>query len=394
MSTATRAAVLRSVGAPLTVEELRLEEPRPGEIRVEIEAAGVCHSDLHYMNGDLRGKLPAVLGHEGVGIVDAVGDGVTRFRPGDRVLMTWRPRCGDCEFCTSGRPTLCVLGRVQGTTGGLPDGTTRLSKGSETIHHLMGVSCFAEFCVVSERSAVAIPHDIPAEVAAIAGCAVVTGVGTVLNVMRQAAGQPVVVIGAGGVGISAVMGLALVGAAPIIVADTVAPRLALAAEVGATSTVNVSVESLPDVVKGLSADGAGWAIDAVGSPTTLEQAFGLLKTGGTLVAVGLTDANAAFQVPVNLLVQHERRIVGSLYGSSNPVVQVPLILDLFRAGRLPIDRLVGATYPLDAVNDAYAALASGSVGRSIIVPGSTSSDYSRAPSRVDSSRAPVETSAT
>ncbi|NBE95149.1 zinc-binding dehydrogenase [Nonomuraea sp. KC401] len=364
-----RAAVLREPGSPLTVEDIDLAVPQRREVQVRVEAAGVCHSDLHYMTGDLQGRLPAVLGHEGVGIVEGVGPGVTRVAPGDRVVMTWRPRCGECEFCTSGRPALCVLGRVQGTTGGLPDGTTRLSAGGETVHHLMGVSCFAERCVVSDRSVVVIPKDVSAEVAAIVGCAVVTGVGAVLNVMSTATAEPVVVIGAGGVGLSTVMGLTLVGAAPIVVVDTVDARLRLARELGATHTVDATTDDLTAVLDEVAPGGARWAVDAVGAPATMEQAFASLSTAGTLVAVGLGRVGAGFTVPVNALVQQERRVVGSLYGSSNPVVQIPQILDLHQRGLLPLDRLVGRRFALDEVNEAYSALTAGATGRSVIVPG-------------------------
>lgn len=366
-----KAAVLREPGAPLSIEDLDLDAPKRDEVQITVEAAGVCHTDLHYMTGDLHGRLPTVLGHEGVGVVEKVGEGVTNVQPGDRVVMTWRPRCGDCEFCTAGRPGLCVLGRVQSQSGGLPDGTSRLSAadGSQ-VHHVMGVSCFAERCVVSARSVVAIPRTIPAEVAAVVGCAVVTGVGAVLNRMAQATAESVLVIGAGGVGLSAVMGLKLIEAGPIIVADTVSDRLTLAREFGATHTVNVSDHSLAEEVTEIAPFGVQWAVDAVGSPTTMEGAFDALRPTGTLVAVGLGASGSRFSAPLNVLVQQERRILGSLYGSSNPVQQVPQILDLYQRGRLPLDRLIGHRFPLEKINDAYASLAGGDPGRSIIVPAS------------------------
>lgn len=364
-----RAAVLREPGAPLEMATVHLDDPHRGEIRVRVEAAGVCHSDLHYMTGDLRAKLPAVLGHEGVGVVTETGDGVTRVAPGDRVVFTWRPRCGECLFCVTGRPHLCVVGKVLGTTGGLADGTSRLSDNAGTVHHLMGVSCFAEECVVSAQSVVPIAHDVPTEIAAIAGCAVVTGVGTALNVMRDATAQPVVVIGAGGIGLSAVMGLNVIGAEPIVVIDTVAARLERAREVGASVTVHAVGEDVAEAVADVVPDGAAWALDAVGTPATMEQAFGYLAPTGTLVAVGLGNADAHFSIPINALVQQERRVRGSLYGSANPSVDLPRVLALYAADRLPLDTLIGSRYPLTRVNQAYADLASGSVGRAILVPG-------------------------
>jgi Zn-dependent alcohol dehydrogenase len=363
-----RAAVLFEVGMPLRIEDLRLDAPRYREVEVRIEAAGVCHSDQHYMNGDLRAPLPAVLGHEGVGIVERVGEGVTRVAPGDRVVLTWRPRCGDCQFCTSGRPALCVLGSVHGSTGGLSDGTTRLTLDGQKVHHLMGVSCFAEACVVSERSVIKISPEIPPEVAAIAGCAVVTGVGAVLNLMKGAAGEGVVVIGSGGVGLSAVMGLDLIGAHPIIAVDTVDERLALARVAGATHTVNPTTEDLGSRTGEICPDGVRWAMDAVGVPETLASAISCVGPSGTAVAVGLGRVGATVAVPINELVQKEKRVIGSLYGSSNTPVQVPKILDLYRSGRLPLERLVGDRFGLGEVNKAYEALSAGAAGRSIIMP--------------------------
>ena len=214
-----KAAVLEEIGAPLRVQELTLEAPRAGEVLVRVEAAGVCHSDYHYMTGDLRCPLPVVVGHEGAGVVEAVGREVSSVGLGDRVAMLWRPRCGRCAYCVAGQPVMCELGRVQAMTGGLPDdGTTRLRRDGHEVHHLMGVSCFAERAVVSEKSVVKITEGVPSKIAAITGCAVITGVGAVLNVVGECAGRPLLVLGAGGVGLSAVMGARLVGAEPVIAA--------------------------------------------------------------------------------------------------------------------------------------------------------------------------------
>ena len=193
-----RAAVLHEVGTPLAIEDLVLEPPRAGEVQVRIEAAGVCHSDYHYMTGDLRCPLPVVVGHEGAGVVEDVGAGVETVRAGDTVALLWRPRCGQCPYCLIGQPVLCRLGRVQATTGGLPDdGTTRLRLEDRQVHHLMGVSCFAERVVVSEKSVVRVPDGVPPRIAAITGCAVITGVGAVLNVLGNCAGRSLLVLGAG-----------------------------------------------------------------------------------------------------------------------------------------------------------------------------------------------------
>ena len=364
-----RAAVLHEVGAPLRLEDLTLEAPRAGEVSVRIEAAGVCHSDYHYMTGDLRCPLPVVVGHEGAGVVEAVGAGVEGVRPGDTVAMLWRPRCGRCEYCVIGQPVLCELGKVQATTGGLPDdGTTRLRLDGREVHHLMGVSCFAEQVVVSEKSVVPVPAGVPPRIAAITGCAVITGVGAVLNVVGECAGRALLVLGAGGVGLSAVMGARLVGADPVLVVDVDAAKLELAQRLGATHVIDAGREDVVEVVAAAAPGGVDWAIDAVGRAETLQQCFACLRPGGTAVAVGLGRIGATFEIPINELVQRQKRVVGSLYGSANPLVDLPRLFRLYLAGRLPLDSLVGEEYPLESVNEAYAALSQGAVGRSVIVP--------------------------
>ncbi|GAA4586989.1 zinc-dependent alcohol dehydrogenase family protein [Planotetraspora phitsanulokensis] len=363
-----RAALLHNVGSPLQVGELKLDEPHAGEVLVRVEAAGVCHSDQHYLAGDLRCPLPVVPGHEGAGVIEAVGPGVTRFAPGDRVCLMWRPRCGRCRYCLVGRPALCEAAGIQSSSGGLLDGTSRLSAGGTKVHHLLGVSCFAEHCVVSEHAVVPVPDGVPAEIAAIAGCAVITGVGAVLNAVGRCAGDGIVIFGAGGVGLSSVLGAVLAGANPIVVVDVVPERLEMAERLGATHTVDASREDAADALRAIRPGGMEWAIEAVGRPATLETALHVLRPGGTLVAVGLGAVGTTFDVPINLLVQREKRVVGSLYGSANPLVDLPRLFELYLADRLPLDALIGRRYPLDRINEAFADLTSGSVGRGVILP--------------------------
>jgi Zn-dependent alcohol dehydrogenase len=364
-----RAAVLHEVGAPLALEELELEPPRAYEVEVRVEAAGVCHSDRHYMIGDLRCPLPVVVGHEGAGVVEAVGAAVQAVRPGDRVALLWRPRCGHCRYCLAGQPAMCELGRVQAVTGGLPDdGTTRLRLHGRKVHHLMGVSCFAERVVVSEKSVVKVPDGIPSPIAAITGCAVITGVGAVLNVAGECAGRALMIVGAGGVGLSAVMGARLAGAEPIIAVDVDAARLELAQRLGATRVVLAGSDDVAQEVRSEAPDGVDCAIEAVGSAQTLQQAIACLRPGGTAIAVGLSGAGATFEIPINELVQRQKRVVGSLYGSANPPLDLPRLWRLYEAGRLPLDALLGERYALESVNEAYAALVSGAVGRAVLVP--------------------------
>ena len=364
-----RAAVLRTIGMPLSLEDLELDEPRRGEILVRIEAAGVCHSDLHYMTGDLAARLPIVPGHEGSGIVEALGpDAGDRLAVGDRVALLWRPRCGECEACVAGNPVLCRYGRVYASTNGLMDGTTRLHAGDEQVHHLMGVSCFAERVVVSQTSALKVPDGVPAEVAAVSACAVITGVGAVLNAVRGAAGRPLAVLGAGGVGLCAIMGAAMIGADPVIAIDIDEAKLDLARKVGATVTVNSSTVDPLAQLQDITGGGVDWLIDAVGQTRTMEQGFAALAPGGTLVAVGLNRADATFAVPINELVQRQKRVVGALYGASNPRIDLPRIFSLYLAGRLPLDALITARRPLVDVNEAYAELRLGATGRTVLIP--------------------------
>jgi S-(hydroxymethyl)glutathione dehydrogenase/alcohol dehydrogenase len=354
----------------MTIEDLDLAAPRAGEVEVRVQAAGVCHSDLHYMTGDLPTRLPIVLGHEGAGVVERVGPGVTRVAPGDPVVLMWRPRCGHCAYCSSGRPALCTSARLQVSTGGLLDGTSRLSADGETVHHFLGVSCFAERTVLAEESVIRIPDGTPPRIAALIGCAVVTGVGAVLNVMGAGAGRSVLVMGAGGVGLSTVIGADLAGAYPVIVADVAPDKLDLARRLGATHTVTAGGDlPVEEAVRQVCPDGVEWAFDAVGKPETVQAAMAALRTGGTTVAIGLGRAGSTVEIPLNDLVQREKRLVGSLYGSANTLVQVPRLLELYAAGRLDLDALVGDTYPLDGINDAYDALVRGAVGRAVIEPG-------------------------
>lgn len=363
-----RAAILRTPGSPLSIEEVGLAAPAHGEVAVRVEAAGVCHSDYHYMTGDISCPLPVVLGHEGAGIVEAVGPGTTgRVEVGDRVALMWRPRCGRCTACLTGNPVLCEFGPRQAATGGLLDGTSRLSQDGETVYHFLGVSCFAERVVVSESAVVGVPDGVPAEIAAIAGCAVITGVGAMLNVVERAAGEPVLIVGAGGVGLSAVMGARLIGADPIVVVDIDAAKLERARELGATHTVDATQGDPVEQVLSLVPGGVTWAIEAIGRAPTLRQAFDSLSPMGTLVAVGLARVGDTFPLPINPLVQRQRRVVGCLYGSANPLIDLPRIFRLYLAGRLPLDELLGSRFSLDEVNSAYDGLGS-AVGRGVVVP--------------------------
>ena len=361
-----KAAVLRAVGAPISVEPLELEPPRAGEVRVRIAAAGVCHSDYHFVTGDLSTPLPAVLGHEGAGVVEEVGEDVTSVVPGDHVLFLWRTSCGRCALCQTGRPALCTTGLKTRSMGLLADGSTRLSHGGERIHHVLGVSCFAEQAVVSERSVLKIAATVPLEVAALIGCAVMTGVGAVVNTAAVRPGSSVLVIGAGGVGQCVVMGARLAGASTIVVADVSANKLRAATALGATDAVDSSSEDLVKAVRARTSGGVEYAFEAVGRPDTLSQAVRALRPGGTAVAVGLGKGDARVEVGINDLVLQEKTLRGSLYGSARPAADIPMLISLYMTGRLPLDELLSRRYAIEQINEAYQAMLGGDVARSVV----------------------------
>ena len=361
-----RAAVLYETGTPLRVEEVDLAAPRAGEVRVRVAAAGVCHSDYHYMRGDLVCNLPSVLGHEGAGVVEEVGPGVTSVAPGDHVVLLWRTSCGRCEFCSAGRPALCPASASIRAGGRLADGTSRLSREGQELRHFLGVSCFAEQTVCSERAVLKIPEDVPLPVAAVAGCAVMTGVGAVVNTARVEAGSTVLVIGAGGVGLCAIMGAVLAGAARVVAADVNPAKLELATSFGATDVIDASAEDVPAAVRDLLG-GVDYAFEVIGRPETVTQAVAATRTGGTAVAIGVAPVGAAATVNLLDLVLQEKTLKGSIYGSTRPQADFPRLFELYRRGRLPLDRLLTREWRLDQINEAYDELLAGTVARSVIV---------------------------
>jgi S-(hydroxymethyl)glutathione dehydrogenase / alcohol dehydrogenase len=363
-----KAAVLWEVKQPLRVEEVTLDGPKHGEVLVKIAAAGVCHSDYHFMHGDLPIGIPCVLGHEGAGVVEEVGAGVTTVEPGDHVVLLFRANCGHCEFCSQGRPALCSMAAKIRTTGRLLDGTSRLHIDDVELKHLHGVSCFAERSVVTQEACVPIPPDIPFEVAAVFGCAVMTGVGAVINTARVTAGSSVLVIGAGGVGLSSVMGAALIGAHPIIVVDKLDSKLATAMAFGATHTVNSGSHDIVDGVRRFTAgEGVDYSFEAIGNPSAMSEAFQALRRGGTAVAVGIAPFGTKMSVDAGELVYQEKTLKGSYYGSAHFQADIPRLLQLYSAGKLPIDRLISRRYRLDDVNLAFDALLAGEVARSVLI---------------------------
>ena len=365
-----KAVVLHAIKQPLRVEDVKLDAPRTGEVLVRVAAAGVCHSDYHFMNGDLPITLPCVLGHEGAGVVEEVGPGVTAVVPGDHVVMLFRASCGRCEFCQRGRPALCGMAGSLRNSGRLLDGTSRLRADGYDLHHFLGVSCFAERAVLPEQGLVRIRSDASLEVAALMGCSVMTGIGAVMNTAKVEPGASVLVIGAGGVGLNVVMGAVLVGANPIIVADLLDSKLELARSFGATHTINSKEQDLVAAVRALTGgEGVDYAFEVIGNPRTMATAYQAVRRGGTAVGVGIPPFGSEMTINAGELVYQEKTLKGSYYGTAHPQSDMPRLIDLYMAGRLPLDRLISRSYPLEKVNEAYAALLAGEVARSILVPG-------------------------
>lgn len=361
------AAILWEQGAPLSVEAAELGGPRAGEVLVELKAAGVCHSDLHPARGEWPVRTPLVLGHEGAGVVREVGAGVDKVKAGDRVVFCWAPPCGVCPPCKEGRPVLCD--RLERTTyrNRLPAGDTLLSARGQKVSHYNGTACFADFAVVAEEGLIPVPEDVPFEALATLGCAVVTGVGAVLNAARPAAGSKVAVIGVGGVGLNVVQGARLAGCEAIVALDTRAEPLRLAREFGATDCVEASGDKVAERVRELTGGrGADYVFDTVGAPATLAQALQFARKGGTVVVTGLARLDALASFPLFPFVMQEKRLVGSLYGSGRPSRDVARLVELYREGKLKLTELATRTYDLTDINDALAALAGGEGARGII----------------------------
>jgi len=362
-----KAAVLFEVGQKLDLQEVEVEPPRSGEVLIKMAAAGICHSDLHVMTGHLAAPLPAILGHEGSGIVAAVGPGVTHLRPGDHVIPLWRLSCGVCEYCSDNRPALCAEGLQIRMTGRLLDGSTRFKLDGKEIKHFAGVSSFSEYSVIPERAVLKIPEDFPLDKAALLGCGVITGVGAVFNAARVKPGSSVAVIGTGGVGINVIQGAAIAGAEKIIAVDLLPSKLEFARKFGATHTINARESNPVEAIRALTAGrGVDYAFEVIGLPATIRQAYDSLKKRGLAVVVGVTPMTAEVSVPIMPLVFEERTLTGSIYGSSRPVIHIPLLINLYRAGKLKLDELLTRRYPFSQINEAYEALERGEGLRSVV----------------------------
>ena len=360
-----KAAVLYEPRQPLLIEDLQLDPPQAGEVRVQVAANGVCHSDLHVMTGDMRMPLPIVLGHEGAGIVTEVGPGVRSVQEGDHVVLCFQPVCGICQACTQGRPNLCET-RPR-ALGVLLDGTTRLHKNGQRVHHFAYTASFAEETVVPESCAIKIRPDIPLDRACFVGCAVMTGVGAVINTARVRPGSTVAVLGCGGVGLNVIQGAALAGAYQIIAIDVLDNKLAFATHFGATHGINANqdepVKAVQDLTHGRGVD---YAFEVISSAKTIELAFRMTARGGVCTIVGVAPEGARISLNPNVFTLMEKTLQGSYYGSTRPRVDMPRLLDMYMHGKLKIDELVSRTFTLAQVNEAYEVLQAGGVARSVV----------------------------
>ena len=370
-----RAAVLNAspvsapyaLSRPLSIEEVELGPPGPGEVLVRIRAAGLCHSDLSVIDGNRPRPLPMVLGHEAAGEVVETGPGVADLAPGDRVIMVFVPSCGHCAPCSEGRPALCEPGNAANGRGELIGGGRRLSVAGKAVHHHIGVSAFAEHAVISRHSLVKIEADIPHEIAALFGCAVLTGVGAVVNTAKVRAGETVAVVGLGGVGLSALMGAAASGAARVIAVDLSDDKLAIARELGATDCFNAGAPDIVETIRAATGGGVDHGFEMAGSVRALDLAYQITRRGGTTTTAGLANpAHTLALAPVRLVAE-ERTLKGSYVGSCIPVRDIPRFIELHLRGKLPVDRLLTSTSGLDGINEGFDALNEGRTIRHVIL---------------------------
>jgi S-(hydroxymethyl)glutathione dehydrogenase/alcohol dehydrogenase len=361
----TKAAVLYEAGQPAVIEEITLDPPRQGEILVRMEAAGVCHSDLHVRDGRMPEPLPIVLGHEGTGVVTEIGPGVSGFSTGDRVVLTLVPACGTCYFCHRGEPHMCSTSGEMAAKGVLRDGTSRMHLGSRPLHYFNSVSCFSEYTVVPQEGAVKIPADIPVEIAALLGCAVVTGVGAVERTAQVRPGDSVAVIGCGGVGLNVIQAASLSGAYPVVAIDIRQEKIDLAQSFGASHGVNSREQGAAAVIREITPYGVDWAFEVLGNPHTIEQAWELIRPGGTVVVVGLSPKGSKVSLPAFDFIS-EKNIRGCFYGSAHFHTDVPVILNRIRAGRMRTDGMVSHSVPLEELETAFNRLRNGEGVRTIL----------------------------
>jgi alcohol dehydrogenase len=370
-----RAAVLETIGLPapyaesrpLKIREVELDPPGPGEVLIRVHAAGLCHSDLSVVSGDRPRPVPMVLGHESAGEVIECGAGVEDLAAGDRVVMVFMPSCGGCMPCMEGRPALCEPGAASNGAGTLLSGVRLIPLDDRPVNHHVGVSCFADYAVVSRRSCVKIDSDLSHAEAALFGCAVLTGVGAVINTARVQAGTTAAVLGLGGVGFSALLAAVASGAREVVAIDLNESKLALARELGATATFNAGRPETADEVRALTRGGVDFAFEMAGAIPAMEMAWRITRRGGSTVSAGLPHPDKRFALPPVQLVGEERTLRGSYIGSAVPARDIPRYIEMYQRGKLPVDRLMGERLALEDINRGFDRMASGQAMRDMVL---------------------------
>jgi S-(hydroxymethyl)glutathione dehydrogenase / alcohol dehydrogenase len=357
-----RAAILESVPGDLVIDDVTLMDIGPDEVLVRTAACGLCHSDLHVMEGKMPMPAPILLGHEASGVVEAVGSDVSEFAPGDHVVGCLNVHCDECYQCVRGRRFLCERRRTMTYRA---DGSSRVRRGDQQITQMSGLGGFAEQMLAHRNGLVKVPSELPLDVGALLGCAVITGVGSAFNGARVRPGQAVAVIGCGGIGLNAIQAAALVGAGRVIAVDRVPSKLELARTFGATDTVDASAGDAVGTVIEMTGGGVDHAIEAIGLKSTAEQAFAMLKMGGTATVIGMIPIGEKVEVDGFALLM-EKRLQGSNMGSNRFRVDMPQYVDWYLAGKLKLDELVSATMPIEQINEGFATLRSGEVARQLI----------------------------
>jgi S-(hydroxymethyl)glutathione dehydrogenase/alcohol dehydrogenase len=356
-----KAAVLREVDRALEVEEVRIDNPGPREVLVRTRATGICHSDLHFVEGKYAIAMPTILGHEAAGTVEAVGEQVSYVKPGDTVILCLSVFCGHCEMCLSGRMVLCPKADVVRT----PQEPPRLSQGDTPLTQMALLGSFAEQMLVHEHSVVKVREDIPFEQLALIGCGVTTGLGAALNTAKVEPGSTVAAIGCGGVGLNCIQGAALAGALRIIAVDAVETKLSLAQEFGATDVVDASGGGVVEKIRNLTGGGVDYAFEAIGKKETAEQAFEILRAGGTATIIGMIPQGVKIELDGPSFLR-EKKIQGSSMGSNRFRTDMPRYIEFYRQGRLKLDQLVSQRLKLEQVNQAFKDMKQGHVARSVI----------------------------
>jgi len=355
-----KAAVLHAAKEPITIEDIEIDQPIGREVLVRTVASGVCHSDLHHVDGIFPLKMPAVLGHEAAGIVEAVGPQVEDFKPGDHVIACLSAFCGRCSYCLAGRTNLCAARPARGQ-----DQPPRLTWNGGPVTQFLNLSAFAEEMLVHENGLVKIRDDIPLDVAALIGCSVTTGVGAVINTATVEVGSTVAVFGCGGVGLNAIQGAVIADASMIIAVDVMENKLAMARQFGATHVIDASSHDPVEAIRGLTGEGVDYSFEAIGLPKTAAQAFECLKSGGTATIMGMIPNGAKVELDGSLFLR-ERRIQGSNMGSNRFKLDMPRYIDLYRQGRLKLDEMITRRGRLEDINGAFDAMRAGEVARTVL----------------------------